>query len=456
MLGTAVRSQAKNNNDFIKGVKAGALIDTMAITQDKLNVDNNITIEKYTYSQEAGATVAGAHLTYIHEQTATEVTLKCKIVCLTNIPNFKAATRVSGTSYLFGEWTNLKLGDEIYINKTITIPTSSEGTIRALFVINNTTEARSFEVINPIFTQDNVTNPVGTYGYETSGAGTCEKTEATYKALATKEFVENLINSGSIFSSMNFGCSGDSITAEPSGTNQWPYYVCNELSLQNKHNTAVGSSTYAFKKVTYQGVEYTPQNYNDVNFAGYSTKSPTQVQNATEAQQVANNCAKNHIEQFIAEVNAGTFPTPNIFIFAYGTNDNPLNVGSVEEAFSNTLENIDKFTLAGGMRYAVEKITTAYPNCKCFVLNILQSAYEGYQSRPNQILKNNVIKEVADYFSIPVIDQFDNCGITRLYEVAGTQGRYLSDGLHPNVTGRKKQAEFIVRELKNKTTENIS
>lgn len=454
--GSAVRSQAKNNNELIKGLISGVLNNQESLTVDKLSVDSNFTQDTYTYHQDENASTSSGYITYIHKQDATSFYVKGKLIIKTPIHTLKVFSRISGNTQLFYTFTNLQAGDVLYLDKSITVPTSTESTVRLMIVAQNTTTEREFDLINPVFLQDNTVQTSGTYGFESASAGTCTKTSKTYKALATKDYVDSMASGSSSLYNKDFGCAGDSITAEPSGTNQWPYYVCTELGLLHKHNVAVGSSTYAFKKVTYNGVDYTPQTYTESGFAGYSTKSSSQVTSATEAQQVANNCAKCHIEQFISEVNNNTYPEPDVFIFAYGTNDNPLNVGSVEEAFSDTLANIDKFTLAGGMRYALEKITTAYPNCQCFVLNILQSAYEGYQSRPNQILKNNIIKGVADYFSIPVIDQYDNSGITRLYEVAGTQGRYLSDGLHPNNNGRKKQAEYIVRELKNKIITKIS
>lgn len=443
--GTAVRTQVKNSNNLINGLIKGILIDTESLTVDKLSVDSNFIQDTYTYHQDENASTSSGYITYIHKQDATSFHVKGKIIVKSNMNTFIIATRISGTTYRFYTFTNVIAGDVLYLDKTITLPTSNEGTIRLLFVVQNTTTEREFDVINPIFLQDNIVQDSGTIGYESASAGTCTKISKTYKALATKDYVDS-IGSGSTIAEKNFGCAGDSITAESSNQNQWPHYVCTQLDLLHKHNVAVGSSTYANKVITFNGVTYTPQNYTDSGFAGYSTAStPT---SATQAQQIANNCAKCHIEQFISEVNNGTYPTPDVFIFAYGTNDNPNNAGSIEDAFSGSLDSIDKTTIVGGMRYALEKITTAFPNCQCFVLNILQSAYSGYQSRDAQLTKNNIIKEVADYFSIPVFDQYDQCGITRLYETAGSNGRYLQDGLHPNVAGRKKQAEYIINQLK--------
>lgn len=447
--GDAVRGQCEDNNDLIHGLIEGELFNTEAINLDKLSVDSNYTLNKYTFHQDANASASSGYLTYIHDTSATSVTVKGKIIIRSNITTLKIHTRLNNTNYFFYTFTNLKAGDILYLYKTITVPATEASTIRLLITVQDTTTVRDFDLINPIFLQDGVANNVGTIGYESASAGTVTASTETYKALATKEYVQNAIEGSTEFSSLNFGVVGDSITAERDGATNWPSYVNTELGFASKHNTGVGSSTWAFKKKSYDNVEYTPQDYGQIGWVGYSTAStPT---SAEQAQQIANNCAKNHVEEFIANVTAGTYSAPDIFIFAYGTNDNSTDsaIGSVEDAFSDTLANINKFTLCGGMRYAIETITTAYPDCQCFVLNILQSAYQGNQSRANQLKKNQAIKEMADYFSIPVIDQYDNVGITRLYEIAGSEGRYLRDGLHPNTNGKKKIASYITRKLKN-------
>lgn len=239
---------------------------------------------------------------------------------------------------------------------------------------------------------------------------------------------------------INFGCIGDSITVE-GNTKQWPSYVCEYLATLNKHNVAFGAGTYAWRAVTFNGVTYYPQNYTDPDFAGYFGGTIT---TAEEAQKTANNCSKCIVEQFISEVNDGVYPIPDVFVFAYGTNDDYVDIGSVEEAFSDSLENIDKYKMAGAERYAIQSIQNAFPDCKVFVLSTLQTVYGTHEHNAE---KNAVIKGVADYLSCSFIDQYNNSGISSIYERAGQAGRFLQDGLHPNNAGRKRQAAFIAPQI---------
>lgn len=60
-----------------------------------------------------------------------------------------------------------------------------------------------------------------------------------------------------------------------------------------------------------------------------------------------NNVSKVHIQKFIAEVESGAYPAPDVFVFSMGTNDR--NLGSAEEALKGkTLDEVDVNTMAGG------------------------------------------------------------------------------------------------------------
>ena len=56
--------------------------------------------------------------------------------------------------------------------------------------------------------------------------------------------------------------------------------------------------------------------------------------------------------------------------------------------------------------------------------------------------KINVLKDICKELSVQFIDMYANCGICGKIET-GT-GPYLTDGLHPNLAGRKKMAEYAV------------
>ncbi len=53
----------------------------------------------------------------------------------------------------------------------------------------------------------------------------------------------------------------------------------------------------------------------------------------------------------------------------------------------------------------------------------------------------NIIREVAEYYSLPVIDLFANSGIQPKVDVM--REKYMPDGLHPNDAGGEKIARII-------------
>ena len=54
---------------------------------------------------------------------------------------------------------------------------------------------------------------------------------------------------------------------------------------------------------------------------------------------------------------------------------------------------------------------------------------------------------LAKRYGFNVIDTMSNSGIIKDFEVDKGAGRYLSDGLHPNVAGQQVQAKYIVSEI---------
>ena len=155
------------------------------------------------------------------------------------------------------------------------------------------------------------------------------------------------------FSKMHFGCDGNSITAG----NQWSKTVVDMLGFATHHNVAVGSSTWACYDDT--------QEYGAADFAGISGGwQPTT--DAAEMQKRHNNVAKVHIQKFIAEVDNGSYPAPDVFVFSMGTNDHIL--GNAEDALrGKSLEEVDLTTMAGGARWAIQTIAARFPDCRIFV-----------------------------------------------------------------------------------------
>lgn len=248
------------------------------------------------------------------------------------------------------------------------------------------------------------------------------------------------------FEKLNFGVDGDSITAGQ----QWSYHVFNELGLKTHHNVAVGSAVWYKRSIEFGGKTITTQDYDCEGFAGISGGwEPTD--DAEEMQMRMNNCAVVHIQKFISEVESGEYPAPDIFAFAMGTNDSKEYFGDPERALmGKSLENnedVDIFTEAGAMRWCIQKIQEHYPECRIFVLTPLQTAMPEHNEKTVQQL--DIMRRMCQGMSVQMIDCYSGCGICEKYEVISGEGRYLRDGLHPEVKGQILEGRFAAKEIRN-------
>ncbi|ADV42254.1 GDSL-type esterase/lipase family protein [Bacteroides helcogenes] len=235
------------------------------------------------------------------------------------------------------------------------------------------------------------------------------------------------------FSKMNFGCDGNSITAGK----QWSETVVSLLGFATHHNVAVGSATWACHADT--------QDYGSKDFAGISGGwQPTE--DRRELQMRHNNVAKVHIQKFLAEVESGVYPVPDIFVFSMGTNDS--NPGSAEEALKGkTLDEVDVTTMAGGARWAIQTILQHYPGCRVFVCTPIQTG--DVEHNKKNLRKITVLREICRALSVQLIDCYSNSGITEKMEMPSGRGRYLRDGLHPDREGQVLMGRYIAKEIRN-------
>lgn len=242
---------------------------------------------------------------------------------------------------------------------------------------------------------------------------------------------------------INFGVSGDSITQGE----QWSAHVARTLGFASHHNTAVGSSVWYRRTVECAGQTLTTQDYGSEDFAGISWGwEPTD--DPAEMQMRMNNCAVVHIQRFIAEVKSGEYPAPDVFAFAYGTNDLDGCFGSAQDALdAASAADADTFTTAGAMRWCIESIMREFPECRVFVLTPIQAADHAHNQKNLRLIE--VMRSVCRGMSAQVIDCFGGCGICEKFEVAGGQGRYLRDGLHPMENGQALEGAFAAKEIRN-------
>ncbi|MDD4921695.1 MAG: SGNH/GDSL hydrolase family protein [Bacteroidales bacterium] len=235
------------------------------------------------------------------------------------------------------------------------------------------------------------------------------------------------------FKSLNFGCDGNSITAG----NQWSKTVVDMLGFATHHNVAVGSSTWACYNDT--------QDYGSAGFAGIS-EGWLPTNDAREMSMRHNNVSKVHIQKFIAEVDKGLYPAPDVFVFSMGTNDKKF--GDAKTALQGkTLDQVDVTTMAGGARWAIQTIIEKYPKCRVFVCTPIQSG--SVERNESNLQKIAILREICQALSVQLIDCYSNCSITEKLEQSGAPGRYLREGLHPVIEGKQLMGRFIAKEIRN-------
>ena len=136
--------------------------------------------------------------------------------------------------------------------------------------------------------------------------------------------------------------------------------------------------------------------------------------------------------------------SPDVIVLACGTNDGNTNLGDYTTAMSKSIDTLDRTNTAEAMRYALYKIREKFPNATCFYSTQLQRADVETEDRK---VANDLMIKLAKRYGFYVVDSMSNSGIVSDFEVWNANGRYLSDGLHPNVAGQQVQANYIVSEI---------
>jgi len=110
-----------------------------------------------------------------------------------------------------------------------------------------------------------------------------------------------------------------------------------------------------------------------------------------------------------------------------------------------------EYTFYGALESLFTKLVNKYPMARIVVLTPLHRTTEeeliNELGLPRKTLKEycDAIKEVAEYFSFPVIDLFSIAGYNP--NIKENRELYSVDGLHPNDLGHKKLFEILDNEL---------
>ena len=117
-----------------------------------------------------------------------------------------------------------------------------------------------------------------------------------------------------------------------------------------------------------------------------------------------------------------------------------------------TMSDRTPYTFYGALHCLYTALTEKYPGVPIVVLTPLHRITEDRPTGDNKpapvgTLKEyvNIIREVAEYYSLPVLDLFKESGLQPKIPVI--QQKYIPDGLHPNDDGNAILANKIARFL---------
>ena len=117
-----------------------------------------------------------------------------------------------------------------------------------------------------------------------------------------------------------------------------------------------------------------------------------------------------------------------------------------------TMDDRTPYTFYGALHCLYTALTEKYPDVPVVILTPLHRLNEDSPKGDNKpapvgTLKEyvNIIREVAEYYSFPVLDLFKESGLQPKIPVI--QQKYIPDGLHPNDDGNAILAHKIARFL---------
>ncbi len=136
-------------------------------------------------------------------------------------------------------------------------------------------------------------------------------------------------------------------------------------------------------------------------------------------------------------------PNADIVVVFGGTNDFGHGDAKIGDFSSRNV-----YTFYGAMHCLCEKLINKYPDAVIVFMTPLHRVTENDEMKeigiPNEVPLSgyvSIIKEVAGYYGLPVLDLFNMSGIQPSVEII--KQKYMPDGLHPSDKGARRIAERL-------------
>ena len=151
---------------------------------------------------------------------------------------------------------------------------------------------------------------------------------------------------------------------------------------------------------------------------------------------------ENVVQNFVSKVDEMDNNADAVVVFG-GTNDFRHN------AAIGSMESRSEYTFYGAMHVLSDKLIRKYPEAEIVFITPLhrvgedearQECGENREVRLSDYV--NIIREVAEYYSFPVIDLFKMGGLQPNVDII--KELYMPDGLHPSNAGAEKIAKKYI------------
>lgn len=136
-------------------------------------------------------------------------------------------------------------------------------------------------------------------------------------------------------------------------------------------------------------------------------------------------------------------PNADIVVVFGGTNDFGHGDAKIGDFSSRNV-----YTFYGAMHCLCEKLINKYPDAVIVFMTPLHRVTENNEMKengiPNEVPLSGyvaIIKDVAGYYGLPVLDLFNMSGIQPSVEII--KQKYMPDGLHPSDKGARRIAERL-------------
>lgn len=257
---------------------------------------------------------------------------------------------------------------------------------------------------------------------------------------------------------------GDSITWF---SNSWAFNLAQNINCKKVYNLARGGANFALSTDGYVYDENCAIWNNPFNYItssdGKTESYPSNTDSTYNIPIIDTTYAElpnqvRFMDRLITEYDR---PNPDIIIVSCGVNDTnqyaqTYSDSAFNEIIDTPLENMtleQKATLGGGIRWCIETLMTKYPNAEIMIATPIQSDYAYIRPYFENTIK--WIMKFREYYSLKLIDAFNECGISRAFEkghndtsyVNPNNGRYLYDGLHPNDAGKKLMSYYYAKKI---------